>query len=298
MNSAQKKAISASQFALKIGNMVYEALIEEANLTPKPGLVDCANNGAHSDMNIFSFYKSAAALSVYMADFVLLGVQYKNYPAKEILKLIRPLGLLCEKAMFSATHGINTHKGAIFAFGLICVAIGRLFGEKNTYPKTSSICKEVSLICDNIVEKEFNTDSTIGTAGYKIYKAYGLGGARAEAQSGFKTIQTIALPIYTVLTNKNAPKEYCLLLTLLHLLAKNNDTNVISRGGIEGLALVKDQANMILNKHSTSFEEIRNDLIKMDQLLIKKNISPGGSADLLAVTYFFSNIENIRSKLL
>lgn len=291
----QSKTIKHNLFAEKIGQMVYEALIEEANLTPKPGLVDCYNNGAHTDMDITLFHKSASALSIYMPDFVLLGAKLKNTEPEKNLSLIRPLGIECEKAMFDATDGINTHKGAIFAFGLICTAIGRLWEYKNPCPQPLLICNEVALMCNNITEKEFNAKLALNTAGYKIFKNFGFSGARGEAQSGFATIFLTALPIYNHLMKENVTKEYALLQTLLSLISVNNDTNVMSRGGIDGLKWIKSQADNILKKNAVFSKNTFIDLILMDQHCIEKNISPGGSADLLAVTYFLYELQSFSS---
>ena len=280
---------SVTKIFFRVGELVYNALIEEAILTPKPGLVDCQNNGAHTDMDIFSFYDSACVISTYMPEFVRLGYIHQNTPPQTLLKKIRPLGIECEQAMLKVTDGINTHKGAIFAFGILCAAIGRLLPTANL--NDVKIGEEVALICQNIVENELNTVSTQHTAGYKVYQKYGISGARGEAQSGFATVRLISLPLYTQLRNCGKTKENALLQALVMLMANNNDTNVLARGGIDGLNCVQSVASTYLAQGNINEADRIEALNTMDKEFTRLNLSPGGSADLLAITHFLYDIQ-------
>ena len=124
-----QKRVQAVDFADQIAELAYTALLSEARLSPKPGLVDSINNGSHKDMNLHTFEQSALALKPFFSHFVLEGMKTAEEPSSQILRKIRPLGLQAEQAMLQATEQINTHKGAIFAFGLVCTAIGRLYQQ-------------------------------------------------------------------------------------------------------------------------------------------------------------------------
>ncbi len=105
--------------------LAWQAMLAEVNLTPKPGLVDKYNTGAHKDMALTDFHLSANTIAQYFPQFIRAGAQYKHLAIKQVLPEIRTIGIACEKAMFRATQGVNTHKGAIFSLGLVLTAIGR-----------------------------------------------------------------------------------------------------------------------------------------------------------------------------
>lgn len=79
-----------------------------------------------------------------------------------------------------------------------------------------------------------------------------------------------------------------LLQTLLHLMAWNDDTNLVSRGGLEGLNFVQQQAQKLLWEGGVLSDGGMDALRRLDDELIIRHLSPGGSADLLAVTWFLS----------
>lgn len=250
------------------------ALEEELALTPKPGLVDRANSGAHSDMDHVLFTRSIAAIAPWFRVFEELGEEYANRPASEQLRLLRPAGIACEQAMFTATGGVNTHKGGIFSLGLLCAATGRLQGQGRAL-SVDSLCEEVGLICHGLVDKELASRCGMATAGERQYHLLGLTGARGEAESGFATIRRHVLPGWYT-----ASGERRLQQALLQLMAVNPDSNLVSRGGMAGLRYVQAYAQNLLDDGWES-----EDLVEMDKQLISRRLSPGGSADLLAVSW-------------
>ena len=147
-----------------IGAAAHQALRREAGLTPKPGLVDRRNSGAHRDMDIHTFMHSADAIGAGFTQFVLAGARHAALPAEHILPLVRPLGLQYEQAMFAATGGVNTHKGGIFALGLLCTAAGRLLG-RGAALLADALCTEVAAICSGLVERELGNQNAAQTAG-------------------------------------------------------------------------------------------------------------------------------------
>ncbi|UNK59919.1 triphosphoribosyl-dephospho-CoA synthase CitG [Buttiauxella ferragutiae] len=263
-----------------ICRLAQQALWDEVWLTPKPGLVDSANNGSHRDMDLALFLKSITAIAPWFSAFRTLGIEHSGRPAKELLNLIRPTGIACEQAMYQATWGVNTHKGGVFSLGLLCTAAGRLEGKKAAIT-ASSLCETVSEICAGLVERELINSCKSATVGERLYQQFGLTGARGEAESGFMTVREHVLPYW--FEESNLPRR--LLNALLRLMAHNPDTNLVSRGGLAGLQYVQRYAMRLLHQGWT-IEDIR----EMDANLIARNLSPGGSADLLAVSYILANV--------
>ncbi|ABR74562.1 2-(5'-triphosphoribosyl)-3'-dephospho CoA synthase [Actinobacillus succinogenes] len=281
-----QRRVQADYFADQIADGVYHALVGEARLSPKPGLVDSLTNGAHKDMNLQTFEQSAAALRPFFAKFVLAGMASAEFSESEVLATIRPLGLEAEKAMFRATANVNTHKGAIFAFGLVCAAIGRIYVHHDE-ASIEHICRLVSAFTQGLTaELEHYPAHLPETAGVKLYREFGLTGARGEAESGFAIVRQ---NLSVLEQNQTAPSEPQLLIMLLTLMAENQDTNVVHRGGMAGLDFVQNRARALLEQpkirqNPTALYEA---LTAFDSDCIERNLSPGGSADLLALTIFF-----------
>ncbi|KFW99482.1 triphosphoribosyl-dephospho-CoA synthase CitG [Pectobacterium carotovorum] len=262
-----------------IDQRVEHALTMEVMLTPKPGLVDCANNGSHRDMDVALFQTSIQAIAPWFRHFTEAGYQHASVPLAQLLSQVRPIGIACEQAMLSATQGVNTHKGGIFAFGLLCSAAGWLAGRGERVTQRS-LCDSVATMCHDVVRNELETCSGAATAGEHLYQRHGLTGARGEAASGFNTVCQYALPALQEAIAAGEDDETALLRTLLVLMAHNPDTNVVSRGGMDGLVFVQDYARRLLIGPLD-----RQALREMDDALIARNLSPGGSADLLALTW-------------
>lgn len=251
-----------------VPGLAEEALWHELELTPKPGLVDKLNNGAHRDMDHTLFVRSIRAVTPWFSRFAELGSEHAGKPVAEQLRLIRPMGIACEQAMYAATNGVNTHKGGIFALGLLCFASGRVNNVS-----ADSLCCDVSNICRGMVARELAGRSGQATAGERQYQQYGLTGASGEAESGFSTVRKVL----------EQWSGHSLHGLLLRLMAVNQDSNLVSRGGMEGLRYVQGYAREML---ASGWD--RDALLKMDTALTERNLSPGGSADLLSVGWVIS----------
>nr|WP_129952570.1 triphosphoribosyl-dephospho-CoA synthase CitG [Rahnella sp. RFA10(1/100)] len=256
-----------------IAALAAEALRREVWLTPKPGLVDSANNGSHSDMDLPLFLRSIDAITPWLHQFFTLGQQDFLQPSQGMLMRIRPTGLACEQAMFGATQGINTHKGGIFSLGLLCTAAGRLIGQRRLLTR-NRLCAEVAAMTQGLVERELQHCCQPVSAGERLFVAHGMTGARGEVQSGFLTLRRHVFPYWY----QESHSERRSLNALLRLMAYNPDTNLVARGGLSGLHFVQDYARRLLN---TGWQT--EDLQQMDNALIARHLSPGGSADLLAI---------------
>lgn len=277
------------RLAEAFAHLAYQALITEVELTPKPGLVDRRNTGAHHDMDVHTFHASAQALKPWFASFYRCGVRHCELPADYALLRLREEGIAAERDMFQATSGVNTHKGALFALGLLCAAAGRLAGQ-GIGPDRESLCEEVARMCEGVVRNELSRQSEAQTAGEHLFQRYGLTGARGEAASGFATVRRYGLPAFEEACLQGADEETALLAVLLSLMAHNPDTNVVSRGGLEGLAFVQAEAQAMLAQGGHQLPDFRACMIALDEVLIARRLSPGGSADLLALTWFLSRL--------
>ncbi|SFN85230.1 triphosphoribosyl-dephospho-CoA synthase [Formivibrio citricus] len=278
----------SEEMATRIGALAHEALIREVELTPKPGLVDRRNAGSHRDMDLQTFHASAAAIAEWFPVFFRRGLVDCDVPANRFLPLLRPEGVACENAMFRATDGVNTHKGGIFSMGLLCAAAGRLHGRGEPLGQTA-LCDEVAQICAALVEQELEGRAEATTAGEYLFRKHGLTGARGEVAAGFATVREQSLPVFERTRERHGCEERALHAALLQLLAFNRDTNVVSRGGMDGLHFVQAEARRLLDDGGIDLPDYLERLASLDDALIVRNLSPGGSADLLAVTWFLAD---------
>jgi triphosphoribosyl-dephospho-CoA synthase len=275
-----------------VGALVSQALLKEVELTPKPGLVDRLNSGAHRDMNLATFHASIAAIAPCFPVFYRIGASTRDLAPEALLVRIRPEGLACEAAMLRAIGNVNTHKGSIFSMGLLCAAAGRLDCD-DCLPCRERLCAEVARICSGLVEAELLRGRAPRTAGEKLYQAYGLTGVRGEAASGFSTVRDHALPAFERILARGGDEEEALNEALLYLLAVNHDTNIVHRGGLAGLAYVQSQALNLIEAGGVQSSDFKERMLEFDSDLIARNLSPGGSADLLAVTWFLSRFPSL-----
>jgi triphosphoribosyl-dephospho-CoA synthase len=276
-----------------VGALVRQALLKEVELTPKPGLVDRNNSGSHVDMDLASFHASIAALSPWFPIFYRIGESCRDLAPEMLLGHLRSAGLTCENAMFRATGGVNTHKGSIFSMGLLSAAVGRLGGDE--LPDRNRLCEEVIRMCSHLVEDELLRLQTARTAGEKLFLAYGLTGVRGEAATGFQTVRSHGLPAFGRILTLGGGEEEALHEALLHLLAANHDTNLVHRGGLAGLAHVQARAKGLIEAGGVRCHQFQAEMLNFDSDLIAQNLSPGGSADLLAITWFLSQFPEPRS---
>lgn len=276
----------------RIGAYATQSLLEEVFTTPKPGLVDCNNSGSHDDMNVFTFIASATSLQPYFVKCTRIGQNNQDLSYEELFKELQKEGLLAEQKMYASTNGVNTHKGAIYLFGLLCGAIGRCWSVEKPIASIESILdvnKKIAKVAMEETYKRLEDNATVKTTGEKLLKQNGISGVRGEAASGLLSVMEIALPIYESLKMEGLEQNKAGYITLLHLISNVIDTNLYSRGGEEGAQYAMELVKNLLSDspNPKSFE-----VEKIDQLYIEKNLSPGGCADLLAVTYFVNKLKN------
>ncbi len=286
------KTYFAQVDAEKIGSLAVNSLIDEVKTTPKPGLVDCCNNGSHRDMDIHTFLVSANALAPYFRQCARIGMDTSHLSPQETFSHLRMAGLAAEKAMFDATGGINTHKGAIFTMGILCGAAGRLWTIDARWQE-DAIFREVSVMTKTAMKQDFHS-MTGRTSGEQLYASRGIQGIRGEVSLGLPSVAGIGLPAYRNYRKEGHSQNDAGALTLLHLIAHVEDTCLIHRGGLEGAREAVKKVSELLPA-GPGMVQIK----ELDTWFIQQNLSPGGSADLLAATYFMDYLcrENEASEL-
>ena len=272
------------QQAQSIADTMRQALITEATLTPKAGLVDAVHNGGHSDMNLALFLRSADAIAPYLGDCAATGMTFAGHPASPaLLAAIRPIGLAAEAAMRAATGGVNTHKGAIFAFGLTAAALGKRLAEQHA-ATLADVQADVRALCAEILAELRQGDCD--SAGKRGYARHGISGARGEAASGFATVSAHALPLYQQELAADGNERRALLAALVALYAANDDSTTLARVGLDGLRAHQHWARTLLADRATLADEARlsDAIAAYARNCAAKRLSAGGSADLLALT--------------
>lgn len=281
----------------KIAAFAVESMLYEVAATPKPGLVDRANNGAHNDMDFFTFMSSAAALHDTFDRMIKLGVQKQSSPIQELLPMLRKEGRLAEKKMFEATDGVNTHKGMIFSLGILCGCCGWILGRNDKEYGLSSdgICGAAKQMCKGICERDFariESEEHL-TKGEQMFIRYGFKGVRGIVESGYEVVRDVSLPVYRMLKRMDISENAALVHTLLYIMRETDDTNIASRHDLDMVHTVKRKAAKIIDAGGMLSPKGRQMVLDMDAELIDKYVSPGGCADLLAVTHFLYCVDEL-----
>ncbi len=265
-----------------IARLSTYALIYEVSLSPKPGLVTLIDQGAHVDMDYIDFINSALVLHDYFKIAYELGEKSTGEDYKEL----RKFGLIYEEKMKRATAGANTHKGIIFSLGLMVYATAIEMKKENF--SLEKIIARVSYLNRGITG-ELNKKSAT-SHGEENFKKYGVKGIREEAEEGFKKA-LLGLEFL-----KNAEKEvnfdYALTGTLYYYMTFIEDSNIIKRGGMEGLEFLKDRANYVLADKLYMTSEGMREIEKINEEFKSRNLSPGGCADFLILSLYFYLLED------
>lgn len=260
--------------------LATQALLYEVATTPKPGLVDQENSGSHRDMDFFTFQASAAALFPYFSQCVKIGRE--TVDAQETFRRLRLPGKLAEGEMRRATGGVNTHKGAIFSMGILCGALGRL--ERESWRNPETVLAECAAMTKGLVSKDYVnlTPETAKTAGQKLYLQYGITGVRGQAEAGFPAVLNVGLPKLeaALAAGKSINEAGC--AALLAMLANTVDTNMIHRGSYELAKETAEEISALLEKEPFPSKET---IETLNEEFVQKNLSPGGTADLLTMVY-------------
>lgn len=301
--STIKQLVPPTTLPYIIAHLATQALQAELDTTPKPGLVDKDNNGAHRDMDYALMQRSIETLHPYFVKLALLGCT----DALPTHTSIRDIGIEAEKAMLSATNGVNTHKGALFSMGLAVVAAAH--EERKIAANEEQILKErnggedvLDSLQTTIKALAASFPDTNGTHGSKA-KLLSKGttaikGALDNAREGYEILFAEWLPFY--IERRKERDAYTLHKTLLRIMCDLDDTNVIYRTDLATAEEVKQEARAQLDNFSKAHtaedkeKRIAAELLAlkdMDKRYTARNISPGGAADMLSLTIFIGSIQ-------
>ncbi|OUT30489.1 triphosphoribosyl-dephospho-CoA synthase MdcB [Priestia aryabhattai] len=276
----QEEPRPAVFYSCLIAKMAVTALVDEAVLTPKPGLVDAATTGSHQDMNIETLLTSAYALQPTFSQIALYS-QGKQ-PSQLLREEIARIGREGEQIMYTATDGVNTHKGAIWALGLLASATA-VCGIQASPASITETAGQIARYADRFCPLHSSN-------GLRVKKQYGAKGAAGEAKQGFPRVIHIGLPALHKARKLGIHETSARIDTLVTLIANLDDTCILHRAGPVVLEEVKMAASNVLEAGGVSTPIGKQRLEALDTILLSSNASPGGSADLLAAVLFLDRI--------
>jgi triphosphoribosyl-dephospho-CoA synthase len=268
--------------AVAIEEAASRALQAEISLYPKPGLVSPVDSGAHRDMDISTFQRSIQSLQGYfeaVADAGGGGASFQR---------LRELGLRAERHMLDATGGINTHRGAIFSLGLLAAGAG--WNGARDLPLTGPLLAKtiVRLWGQDIADSQPTLPASHGS---RVVARYGARGARTEAAEGFPTLIDVAMPALREAEARGADSQAAGIQSLFAVMAVLEDTNLLHRGGVAGLVHVQRAARDFLEEGGVFQPRWQEHAEGLHRDCVRRNLSPGGSADILAAALFLRELE-------
>jgi triphosphoribosyl-dephospho-CoA synthase len=269
-----------------VADSAKAALLAELETWPKPGLVSHVDSGSHADMDAAMLRRSAEVLQPFFVELALAGWEGAG------MSRLRAIGLRAETAMLAATGGVNTHRGTIFGLGLLCSAAG------TTARLSNNGVVVVPGKLGSIVAARWGNDIRRGPVplhshGSAALRRYGAGGARAEASTGFPSIYNIGLPALR-LGRTMAPADAFAapVQTCFSLIASVRDTNLLHRGGEDGVLYASESAKAFLSAGGVDTSDWRIRAAEVHSGFVARRLSPGGCADLLAMTLFVDALES------
>lgn len=287
MNSStpyQTGTIKTSPHEEHIRRALLSGMILEVSCHPSPGLVSPFSTGSHSDMNYYSFILSTAAIAPLLEVCVRAGYDWNG--SDDLLSSLRPAGLSAEKAMFEANGGVNTQKGIIFLAGIVAASAGWISRQQG-HLEAEKVCDGVAAIGAGLIQRELQNHSNVPsktmTQGEHWYHKAGIAGIRGEAENGLPSVLHTGLPVFSE-TLRDHSLNTAMVQALLHLMTVVEDTTVLARAGMDGHEFVKKSARRVLSLGGLHTDAGQEALAEMEKAFIQRRISPGGSADLLAIT--------------
>jgi triphosphoribosyl-dephospho-CoA synthase len=282
---APRRSVSDLTVAVaeRLGDMASASLIAELETWPKPGLVSHVDHGSHDDMDHTTFRRSAAAIRPFFACLALAGAVGAE------MERLRQIGRDAEEAMLNATGGVNTHRGAIFGLGLLCAAAGAASAESRG---TLSAARLRDIVARRWGDDILRGPIPLRSHGSGVLRRFGAGGARAEAAAGFPQLREIGLPALRrgrVLADDEGAAR---VQAFFALMAEVEDTNLLHRGGAAGLQDAQDAARRFLGDGGVGQGDWEARAVAIHHAFVRRRLSPGGCADLLAGTIFLDAVES------
>ncbi|WP_263409125.1 triphosphoribosyl-dephospho-CoA synthase [Terriglobus tenax] len=278
--SQNRVPISRAVVSEYLGALAARVLLAEANLTPKPGLVDQRGQGCHTDMTLALMERSACTLEPFFTEMALAALQL---PLSAMLRWeLGSIGRNAERAMLRSTAGVNTHKGAIWVIGLLVAAAAQLpAGDAETIAERAG---QIACIPDIAQPVPLSH-------GEMVRLRFAKSGARGEAMSGFPHVTGVGLPQLRRSRAEGHTEIISHLNALIAIMSSLDDTCVLYRGGVEGLAVMHAGAQAVLTAGGVGTPTGDATLRALDRKMLANSLSPGGCADLLAATMLLDEIE-------
>jgi triphosphoribosyl-dephospho-CoA synthase len=266
--------------SLRLATLAMQALIDEAELTPKPALVDRLGTGAHTDLSLELMKRSARNLRESFE--LMANVSYRHTPNQNLREELGRVGRLAENSMLSVTGGVNTHRGAIWSLGLLVSAAAMGTGSLN---KIMNLAGQLARIPDRQAPKA-------NSNGSRAIRRYQVCGAQGEARSGFPHVRNSGLPVLDRSRQQGFGEAIARLNALLAIMVSLNDTCLLHRGGLAALTTAQVGATAVLAAGGAGAARGWKRLQRLGNDLMTLNASPGGSADLLAATLFLDSVRS------
>ncbi|WP_082709925.1 triphosphoribosyl-dephospho-CoA synthase MdcB [Burkholderia sp. TSV86] len=286
-DAPQRPLVATASVSAEIAAQATRCLLAEIDTWPKPGLVSHVDSGSHDDMSADTFLRSAAALRPFFAELAGAGARDAS------MATLRRIGLRAERAMLDATNGVNTHRGAIFGLGLLCAAAG-LRGASGHVPHRAAATLG-ALVAERWGAGILRGPRAIASHGECASRRYGVGGARAEAAGGFPSVYTLgvrALADAAQLAPGNP--EAARVHACFVLIAGIDDTNLLHRGGLDGLVFAQRTARGFLARGGVGAIDWHARAVAAHRAFVARRLSPGGAADLLAMSLFVAAYDGSR----
>jgi triphosphoribosyl-dephospho-CoA synthase len=264
-----------------VADLAVHALLEEAKLTPKPALVDRRGGGAHDDMDLGMLFSSAYALHPTFRD--LATRAYGCAPSRWLREELAAIGRRGEAAMFAVTGGVNTHRGAIWALGLLTAAA--------VMAPADVLLADIAALAGRVASFTDCCAPTEVSHGSLVTRRYGVAGARGEARRGFPNVVGVALPALRATREAGHSERLARLDALIALIARVDDTCLLHRGGRAALKDAQAGARAVMAVGGNTTVAGRRAVRLLETALLRHNASPGGSADLLAAALFLDALD-------
>jgi len=279
-DKAQELQQNTVQYLRKIRNCAVQSLWHELVTYPKPGLVSLVDSGSHQDMDAKTFYSSIVSLRHYFFHIASLGFEGSSFA------FLRSAGLVAEARMLRATDGVNTHRGAIFNLGMLAAAAAYQYSQPDT-----------TLTLGEITVKTWGEELALhrgkeNSHGSRVASTYHVGGAIKEVVSGYPSVYRLGLPVYRNVLAMTSSHQLACIQTFFTLLANVEDSNLLHRGGREGLERAQGLAQVFLDEGGIHLKNWDIRALNVHRQLIAHNLSPGGCADLLSACLFIHQIES------
>jgi triphosphoribosyl-dephospho-CoA synthase len=262
----------------RVGRAAVAALYDELALAPKPGLVSFVDSGSHSDMDATTFMRSLFALRGFFVRIAVAGATRAAFVELETL------GIQAEARMLAATRGVNTHRGAVFALGLLSAAAGQCTGCMSPTRLREALQANWGDALDARRRR------AAASNGRRATEAHGLRGAGDEAALGFPVVFEHAMPALAQARQQGLDDRHARLQTLFEIIAVLDDTNLAHRGGLVGLRFAQAQAQAFLHAGGAARPDALAHAQAIHHTFVARRLSPGGAADVLAAAGFVERV--------